>query len=531
MHRRYISSQFKNIISKSLLIEPGPPAVYQLQTKNEDFGPLTKMTLGKKNLNKANRTVLLVGETGAGKSTIINSLVNHAMGVNYEDELWFQIVKDERRDQTESQTSDVVVYEIFGFEDQTLPFSLTIIDTPGFGDTRGIEKDIIVSQRLFDLFRSDEGINEIHAVGLVVKSTDNRVNDRLSYVFNSVMSLFGKNLEKSIVALITHSDGRTPKNVLQALEATHIKCAKNERNQPIYFLFDNSQAEDRSEDEEFLKAADEISKKGMKAFTDFLERKSPQRLISTMDVLSERISLTSCIQNLQERILLSEQKEKELKQTLDALKKQEDEINKSHAVTVDVDVVYKEKEPLASKGFFSRNLFEKAMVCTICEENCHYPGCTLSRNPQRCEVIRNGHCTVCSRKCPASAHVKERWRYVTKTKKVKKTIEVKKKMLGEKVDPTTRDATLNRFYKQIDELKAEKVQLVLESYQHVMKLEDIALKADSVSTFVHMDFLIEKLKETGDTKKAGILEEIRSRMDAGTKLALEYMWSKTIGAE
>ncbi|XP_038136589.1 septin-5-like [Cyprinodon tularosa] len=234
----------------------------------------TEVTLGKKTQNKANRTVLLVGETEAGKSTFINSLVNYAMGVKYEDELWFQIVKDERRDQTESQTSDVVVYEIFGFEDQTLPFSLTIINTPGFGDTRGIEKDIIVSQRLFDLFRSDDGINEIHAFGLVVKSTDNRVNDRLSYVFNSVMSLFGKNLEKSIVALITHSDGRTPKKVLQALEAANIKCAKNEKNQPIYFLFDNCQAEDRSEDEEFLKAADEISKKGMKAFTDYIMQRT-----------------------------------------------------------------------------------------------------------------------------------------------------------------------------------------------------------------------------------------------------------------
>ncbi|XP_047227781.1 uncharacterized protein LOC124872120 isoform X5 [Girardinichthys multiradiatus] len=529
MERANVSSKFKNIISKSLLIRSGPPAVYQLQTKKEDLGPLTRLTLGKKNLNKANRTVLLVGETGAGKSTVINSLVNHAMGVKFEDEVWFQIVKDEKKGQTESQTSDVIVYEVFGFEDQTLPFSLTIIDTPGFGDTRGIERDLIVSQRLFDLFRSDDGINEIHAVGLVVKATDNRVNDRLSYVFNSVMSLFGKNLEKSIVALVTHSDGRTPKNVLQALAATNIKCAKNEKNQPIYFLFDNSQTDDRSEDIEFLKIATEISEKGMKAFTAFLEKKSSQKLITTTDVLNERISLAACIQNLHERILLTEQKQQELKQTHDALVKQVEDMKKSETVTVEVDVVYKEKELLKSKKLFSRGFFEKAMVCTICEENCHYPGCTISSSPQHCEVIKKGRCTVCTKKCPASAHVKENWRYVIKTKKAKKTVEVKKEKQVEKVDPDIKFNILKSLANKIQNLKAEKIQLVNESYQHVITLEEIALKVDSVSTFVHLDFLIEKMKETGDMKKVQRLEEMRSRMDEGTKLALQYMWGRTIG--
>ncbi|XP_038136601.1 uncharacterized protein LOC119780590 isoform X2 [Cyprinodon tularosa] len=531
MKRAVAQSKFKDIISKSLLIQSGPPAVYQLQPKQEDFGPLTRMTLGKRNLNKANRTVLLVGETGAGKSTIINSLVNHAIGVKFSDEIWFHIVKDEPRGQTESQTSDVIVYEIFGFEDHTLPFSLTIIDTPGFGDTRGIEKDIIVSQRLFDLFRSDDGINEIHAVGLVVKSTDNRVNDRLSYVFNSVMSLFGKNLEKSIVALITHSDGRTPKNVLQALEATHIKCAKNEKNQPIYFLFDNSQAEDRSEDEEFLKVSDEISQKGMKAFTGFLEKKRAQKLLMTTDVLNERISLKACIQNLQERILLTEQKEKELVQTHDALVKQVEDMKKSDVVTVEVDVVCKEKVPIKSKGFLKYSLFEKAMVCTVCQENCHYPGCTFSLSPQHCEVFKKGHCTVCTGKCPASGHVKENWRYVIKIKKEKKTIEVKKRLKAGEVDPETRFNIVKSLANDIQKLKAERIQLVLESYQHVIRLEEIALKANCVATYIHLDFLIDKLKEIRDTKKVEKLEEMRSQMDEGTKLALQYMWSKTSGNE
>ncbi|KAF3848257.1 hypothetical protein F7725_021285 [Dissostichus mawsoni] len=119
----------------------------------------------------------------AGKSTLINALVNYAMGVKYEDN-WYQIVEDEKKSQAESQTSDVIVYEVF----------------------EGIERDVLVSERLLDLFRSTDGVREIDAVCLVLKASDNRLSDRLMYVFDSVVSLFGKDIEKNIVALITHSD-------------------------------------------------------------------------------------------------------------------------------------------------------------------------------------------------------------------------------------------------------------------------------------------------------------------------------------
>uniref|UniRef100_A0A7N8YEP5 Septin-type G domain-containing protein n=1 Tax=Mastacembelus armatus TaxID=205130 RepID=A0A7N8YEP5_9TELE len=114
---------------------------YQLRPQEQKFGTLTRKTVGERNFNKVNKTILLVGETGAGKSTLINSLFNYTIGVKFDHNIWFEIVEKENRRQTESQTSDVIVYEIFGFEGETLPYSLTIIDTPGYGDTRGIEHD------------------------------------------------------------------------------------------------------------------------------------------------------------------------------------------------------------------------------------------------------------------------------------------------------------------------------------------------------------------------------------------------------
>uniref|UniRef100_A0A3Q2DSJ3 AAA+ ATPase domain-containing protein n=1 Tax=Cyprinodon variegatus TaxID=28743 RepID=A0A3Q2DSJ3_CYPVA len=459
---------------------------------------------GQKDVKKPNRTILLVGETGTGKSTLINALVNYAMGVKFEDEVWFQTVEDEKRSQTESQTSDVIVYQIFGFEDQTLPFSLTIIDTPGFGDTRGLERDENVSQRLLDLFRSEDGVQEIHAVGLVIKAAENRLSDRLLYIFDSVMDLFGKDVEKNIVALVTHSDGTTPGNALKALEDADIKCAKDGNNQPVYFLFNNLQKTERDTEKKTgaLKHSWDFTNKQIQNFTAYLDTSQPQKLATTVKVLNERIRLTACIQNLQERVELSEQKQREIKQIQEALKNNENEIKKNENFTIEVDVTYKVRERIIGGTGWTMSLYNAAVCCERCEENCHYPGCTMALYAWQCEVMKEGCCTVCTGKCPASDHVKEKWKYVNKTKKVEKTVEdLKEKYEKNKAECENKLSLLENLEEEYRKLSAERSMYLDEAYQHFIKLEQIALNVESVSTFVHLDFLIEKLEEKGDTFK------------------------------
>ncbi|XP_073334418.1 uncharacterized protein [Pagrus major] len=524
------SMKYEDIISKSLLVHSGSPAVYQLKPKTEKIGPLRRMTLGEKDLNQSNRSILLVGATGAGKSALVNALVNYTMGVKWEDEVWFQIVEEEKKRQSASQTSDVIVYQIFGFEGETLPYSLTIIDTPGFGDTRGIELDAAISERLLDWFRSDDGVHEINAVGLVLKATENRLDERLMYIFDSVVSLFGKNMEENIVALITHSSGTTYKKALKALEAANIKCAKYGNNQPVHFLFDNCQQEDRTEDpEEELELAFTKTTKGLKKFTDFLEKTRPQKLKTTVDVLNERVRLKACIQNLKEKIQTTELIQTEIQQTREALKKHEEEMKNDEKFTVEVDEVYKEKEDIsAGRSWWFGCFYEGATCCTVCEENCHYP-CTVAPRPEKCKVQKDGRCTSCTGKCPVSDHVKEDWIYVTKTRKVKKTLrDLKEKYEENKEEHENKLSLLEILEKKMEKLVKQRDQMLEKSFQHVVNLEQIALKVDSVSTHVHLDFLIEKMKEKGDREKIQKLEEMKSRMeeDTGFKAALQYSFNK-----
>lgn len=480
------------------------------------------MTLGEKVANTVNKTILLVGETGTGKSTLINTLVNYTMGVKWEDDVWFEIVEDNQTvSQSESQTSDVIVYQILGFEGNVLPYSLTIIDTPGYGDTRRGKRDDFISQRLYDWFRSEDGIHELSAVGLVLKASENRLSDRLLYIFDSVASLFGKDIEKNLVALMTHSDGTKPRNALKTLEDAKIKCARDESNQIIHFLFNNCQKEERLEDVEIFKNADNISIKGLSGFTRFLAEIHPQKLKITTAVLNERIRLEACVNNLQERITFLEMKQSEIHKVRDTLVNNEKEMKKNENFTVEVYKVYKEKQNIVS-GTQWLFFYKGATCCTVCEENCHHPGCTIARSPTACEVMKDGHCTSCTGMCPVSAHVKEDWIYVNKTKKVKMTLkDMKKKYDANKTESECKRSLLEGLEKQVQELEMEKDRMLNEIVQHVEVLEKIALNFSSVYIMVCLDFLSNKM-EASKTAIKKKLKGFKSRLGDWTRTAASY---------
>uniref|UniRef100_A0A8C6TP61 Septin-type G domain-containing protein n=1 Tax=Neogobius melanostomus TaxID=47308 RepID=A0A8C6TP61_9GOBI len=331
-------------LGKSVKLDDGPPARYQLRTKiiNLDRlldkdSKLRKFTFGKRDHKHPNKTVLLVGATGSGKSTLINALVNFVMGVKF-------------KDKSETQTTAVSIYEVFGFEGKTVPYSLTIIDTPGYGDTRGIEYDDIITKKLQDLFCVPDEVDTIDVVGL---------ND---LYLNSVTSLFGRDMEQNIVALMTHSDATEPTDALQALNEAKVKCARDKNNEPIYFCFNNCQKK-KIKNLRAAQFAFKTSKDGMKYFTVFLEKSPPQSLQTTVEVMKERIRLKACIQNLEERVRTIELKQNTTNKNKEELSKYEEEMKKNQNFTINVEEVYRDKETIESAGFGL--IIELPLVITV----------------------------------------------------------------------------------------------------------------------------------------------------------------------
>ncbi|KAM9501344.1 uncharacterized protein Hap1MRO34_010197 [Clarias gariepinus] len=532
------SEAVRDVIKKSQLISSSsedPPSRYRLLTTRTNLNEndsVRKWTFGQRDSNMKNKILLMVGETGTGKTTLINAMVNYILGVKFTDEVWFEVTEEEgdnpTSDQSQSQTSQITVYEVFAKDNATC---FTIIDTPGYGDTRGTDVDKKIAENLFKLFQSDTGVKEIDAVCLVVKASENRLSDRQQYIFDAVLSLFGKDIENNIVMFITHSDGLPPDNALNAIKKARIPCRKDEENEPEHYLFNNRQTERRIKKyNRALQTAWELTEESLNDFFDSLKEQNRKSLKQTEEVLKESKRLEACITNLQDRIDFVERKGKELAQIQKALEENQEKIKKNENFTFKVTTSFREKVPIENASWWNR----KATSCSVCQENCHEYGCWAAIGASRCSVMKNDHCTSCTGKCHHNKHVKENKKYVTRSKdtvmsynelikkyegnnvsesdtkfdtesfkNVREDLESNKKEKEEKIN------IVKRLKEDIDKNEKQKADLIEEAYTAIIKLCKIALKSDSAFIVQTIDFLIPRAEETGKDVVACNLKKLR----------------------
>ncbi|KAG7330581.1 hypothetical protein KOW79_006803 [Hemibagrus wyckioides] len=532
------SSTVYDLVQKSQLISEGPPARYRLLTTRSNLdeeGLVRKWTFGQRCVNMQNKILLMVGETGTGKTTLINAMANYILGVRFTDDVWFEITEEggdnHMSDQSKSQTIKITVYEVFS---QHNPICLTIIDTPGYGDTRGTKYDKQIADNLSKLFRNDTGVKEIDAVCLVVKASENRLTDRQHYIFDAVFSLFGKDIENNIVIFVTHSDGMPPKDALNAIMNAAIACRKNKENVPEHFLFNNRQTEERRpEYNRALQATWDLAADSLKYFFSSLKEQNRKSLEQTENVLIQSKRLEACISNLQSRIEFVEDKVNELTQIQKALEENQEKIKKKENFTFTVIKSYKKYVSLSRNASWRDR---KVTSCTVCKENCHEYNCWLTPNALWCDVIKREYCTSCTGKCHFTKHVRESKKYVIDKKKttmtyndlnrilqfkrnnnpqsdinfdsesfesVKRDLQCKKKQEEEKL------RIERRLNEELIKTVKEKTDLLEEAYTTIMELSEIALKTDSAFIVQSLDFLIPRAVETGEYFLAQKLRELR----------------------
>ncbi|KAK7116876.1 hypothetical protein R3I94_023292 [Phoxinus phoxinus] len=551
-----LDTELKTILENSKVINGNTKKYVLSPTVLSDGDLLRRERIGQKNEDKPHKVILMVGETGTGKTTLINSMINYIMGVKWEDKIWLEAIEISEH-QTESQTKAVTVYEVYA---PNSPFALTVIDTPGFGDTEGFNKDQRVAEALQQLFRSEDGIHEIHAVCLVLNASDVRLHERKRYILDEILSLFGKDIEKHILLLFTHQEKPTlPKRITNFIKESLSKYTKN--GEYICFKFDNCQSEcSEEEDRESYKVSWDNGIDNFRKFFNHLNEIKPKSLHLTEGVLTARKQLDASVSNLRDRIELADLKEKELEQTKTALDKCENYSKEQNNFQFEVDEPYKDLVPINASWW---HLSKEATHCTTCKENCHYPGCWWVSNLSNCSVMEEGKCKICKGKCDYTDHVKDKKKckickgkcdytdhvkdknkctictgkcyytdhvkdnnmYVIKTRKVKKTKDDLKKKYdeetGEKKDLMT------KLEKHIKQIEAEKIELVKECYECLEKIMETALKSTSMSSFIHLDFIIEKVKETGNQERAQKLEELKIRVIEDNKGLAERFYTYT----
>ncbi|XP_033831932.1 uncharacterized protein LOC117379346 [Periophthalmus magnuspinnatus] len=282
---------------------------------------------------KSNCTIMLMGATGAGKSTLINGMINYILGVQWTDPYRFKLVVEEEKSQAQSQTSEVTVYKINFDDGFMIDYSLTIIDTPGFGNTRGIKRDQQITEQIQKLFSNNFGVNDIHAMCFVAQSALPRLSATQRYVFDSVLSIFGNDVAKNIRVLVTFADGQLPP-VLEAITVAGVPCPKADDGKPAHYKFNNSAlfAENQSSVVGFDEMFWNMGKASMRSFFDALHKTEPKSLTRIKEVLRERKQLEETVEDLQRKIKVALAKQDEIKQTEEQMKTAE-EIKKKYVIS------------------------------------------------------------------------------------------------------------------------------------------------------------------------------------------------------
>ncbi|XP_044225087.1 uncharacterized protein LOC122994455 [Thunnus albacares] len=505
---------------KSTRLEPqtGPLPVYKIPLKEEQINvPGCKRFSFGKESTKHNRTIMVLGATGAGKSTLINGMINYILGVEWDDSFRFKLVDEgQSKSQAHSQTSEVTAYKINHQEGFKINHSLTIVDTPGFGDTRGIERDRKIAEQLHNLFTAELGVSEIDAVCFVAQASLARLTPTQRYVFDSVLSIFGKDVAENIRILVTFADGQPPP-VLEAINASGVPCPKTRDGLPVHFKFNNSAlfADNKSS---AANSTDEDGEDGgFDQFFTALNVIKTKSLKMTKEVLRERKQLEVSIENLQKQVKVGLAKLEEIKETSDKLKEHEAEISRNENFEFEVTVKKPVQVDISGSGNYITN-------CQQCYYTCHYP-CPIPNDADKsgCAAMgSDGNCTQCSGKCCWNVHFNQKYRWDYPEVKEKRTVkELKEKYLKASKAKMPVQALFDELNAEYDHVQADVVTLMKRSAECLNRLKEIALKPNPLSTPEYIDMLIEGEKseaKPGWKKRVQSLMKMREKAECLAKV-------------
>ncbi|XP_054876576.1 uncharacterized protein LOC129351652 [Poeciliopsis prolifica] len=519
-----LAEYLKNISKKT---NSSFQSVYELPLRKDDLDidGCRRYILGKESL-RPNRTIMLLGATGSGKSTLINGMINFIVGVEWNDNFRFKLInEDSSRSQAQSQTSEVTVYQINHQDGFKIPYSLTVIDTPGFGDTRGIKRDQEITEQIRRIFTSADGVTEIDAICFVTQASLARLTATQKYVFDSVLSIFGKDVAENITMLVTFADGKQPP-VLEAINVSGVPCPKNDLGFPVHFKFNNSalfahnkcqenstSPHDENSDEEeesFDKMFWKMGIKSMEKFFTSLGKMTSKSLLLTKEVLKERKQLETAIEGLQPQVKAGLAKLEEIKTTKEKIKEHEAIISSNENFEIEVDVIKPIQKVITEKGEYITN-------CTKCSTTCHYP-CMIAKDNEKhgCSAMDNsGKCTVCPGKCIWNVHFNQKYRWEYIQVKEKTTVqELKSKYENAAKQKLTTEQLIERQEEEIAHLQEIMLSLMDQSANSITRLQEIALRPNPLTAPDFIDMMIEGEKaEAKHGYKARIksLEEMKEK--------------------
>ena len=395
----------------SKLAENGDPIpIYEVPVVEKIHGHLqiSKNIYGTATPGKPEKIVMVVGETGSGKSTLINGMLNYVLGVKFEDPFRFRVIKEEKLPQTVSQTQTITSYTFGHPYCAELPYDLTIIDTPGFGDTRGLHRDQEISENIKEFFNTKgrTGIDHIDAVCFFAKSSDARLSPTQQYIYRSVLLVFSKDVEKNIHIMLTFCDDDDDEDDDDEVEEPKVIEALRQSNVPCitFYQFNNVALYAKNKGTR-KKGFWEQCTRAFNQFFDKLYISKGVSLILSKEVLEKREQLQVKIEHLKQKINLGVIKLDQFKTDRQVLEEKKEKIKSNENFEYQRKSVRRVRVDIKGTRKFVTS-------CTKCNYTCHYPCTRQNADKQKCAAMEkrgtvDAYCAICPQHCSWRDHVND----------------------------------------------------------------------------------------------------------------------------
>jgi hypothetical protein len=491
------------------------PVLYQINTKDLLCLPgkmFSKVSIGEELPGTPEKVLMIVGATGSGKTTLINGMVNYILGVQWKDRFRFKlIIEKEVRSQAHSQTRAITAYTIYYTDGSRVKYNLTIIDTPGFGDTSGLKRDKEITEQIKELFSvtGGNGISHLNGIGFVIQSALARLTPTQQYIFDSILSIFGKDVANNIFIMVTFSDGERPQ-VLSAIDEAKIPHSG-------YFKFNNSAVFANNNEGDEVDICEAFWKIGVSSFKKCLsafEKAESVSLTLTREVLQERERLEAIIQGLQQQMQACLHEIDILHQEKNVLKEHETDIERNKDFTYEIKVMHHVIEKLPPGTFVTH--------CMYCSFTCH-ENCKISNDDEKmgCVAMKShgsdAKCTVCPMQCHWSSHKNTGEIYKKEYKMELKTYEdLKSKFEIALEGKAAVKQMLVSHQHKLEVAHAHFNEMINEAQQCLVRLAEIALKPNPLTQFDYIEILIMSEKrqaKEGWKERAKYLETAKEQAE------------------
>jgi hypothetical protein len=160
---------------------------------------------------KRDLKIIVVGETGVGKTCFMSYVYNMCQGRSLEEfENHFDKNVETGGSGAESQTNIPKPYYIpcadgpNGRRPGVPPQTVTILDTPGLGDTRGIDHDNEHKKIVAETIKKK--LQTVDAVIIMANGTQERLGITTQYALENIYAMFPRSLVKNIGFLFSNCD-------------------------------------------------------------------------------------------------------------------------------------------------------------------------------------------------------------------------------------------------------------------------------------------------------------------------------------